>query len=37
MSQNHTLKTNSEVKVGGNAVHVVAPGDEGKEIVVAGH
>ena len=36
MSQNHTLKVNSEIKVGGNTVHVVASGDEGKEIVVAG-
>lgn len=36
MSQSHTLKANSEIKVGGNTVHVVAPGDEGKEIVVAG-
>ena len=36
MSQNHALKANSEIKVGGKKVHVVVPGDEGKEIVVAG-
>ena len=35
MSQNHTLKANSEVKIGGNSVHVVVTGDEGKEVVVA--
>jgi len=36
MSQNHTLKVNSEIKVGGKSVHVVVSGDEGKEVVVAG-
>ena len=36
MSQNHTLKAGSEVKVNGAAVHVVAKRDEGREVVVAG-
>jgi len=36
MSQNHSLKVNSAVKVGGNTVHTVTPKDEGKEVVVAG-
>ncbi len=35
MSQNHTLKVGSDVMVGGSSVHVVAAGDDGKEIVVA--
>ncbi|MFZ5799261.1 MAG: hypothetical protein ACYCYR_02035 [Desulfobulbaceae bacterium] len=35
MSTNQTLKVNSEIKVGGAAVHVVTTEDEGKEIVVA--
>ena len=35
MSTNQTLKVNSEIKVGGSAVHVVTTEDEGKEIVVA--
>jgi hypothetical protein len=36
MSQNQTLKANSEIKIGGKAVHVVTAEDEGKEVVVAG-
>ncbi len=35
MSQNHTLKANSQVKVNGSVVHVIVPGDQGKSIVVA--
>ncbi len=36
MSQNHTLKVNSEVKVNNTSVHVVVPEDEGKEVIIAG-
>ncbi len=36
MSQSHTLKANSAIKVDGNTVHVVVPEDAGKEIGVAG-
>ncbi len=36
MSQNHTLKINSEIKVNNTSVHVVVPEDEGKEVVIAG-
>ncbi len=34
MSQNHTVMINSEVKVDGNSVHVVAAEDEGKEVLI---
>ena len=34
-SQNQTLKAQSEIKIGETVVHVVAPADEGAEIVVA--
>ncbi len=36
MSQNQSLKVNSEIRVAGNVVHVVTPEDEGKEIIIAG-
>jgi hypothetical protein len=35
MSQNHALKTDSEIKVGEAVIHVVKSDDEGKEIVIA--
>lgn len=34
-SQNQTLKVQSEIKVGGNSVHMVTAQDEGKVITVA--
>jgi len=34
-SQNQTLKSGSEIKIGGSTVHVVASSDEGTEIVIA--
>lgn len=34
-SQNQTLQSGSEIKIGGTAVHVVAPADEGMEILIA--
>ena len=34
-SQNQTLKAQGEIKIGETVVHVVAPADEGAEIVVA--
>ena len=34
-SQNQTLKAGSEIKIGESTVHVVAPADEGQEIVIA--
>jgi len=34
-SQNQTLQAQSETKIGETVVHVVAPADEGAEIVVA--
>jgi hypothetical protein len=37
MTQNHTLKVGSPIKVGGNTVHVVSAGDEGKTVTVAGN
>lgn len=35
-SQNQTLQSGSEIKIGGSPIHVVAPSDEGTEIVIAG-
>lgn len=35
-SQNQTLKAKSEIKIADKVVHVAMPGDEGKEIVIAG-
>ncbi len=35
MSQNHTLRNGSEVKVGGAAIHIISAGDQHKTIVVA--
>lgn len=34
-SQNQALKVNSEIKVSGNAVHLVVPEDEGMEVLIA--
>ncbi len=34
-SQNQTLKSQSEIKIGETTIHVVAPADEGAEIVIA--
>ena len=34
-SQNQTLQPQSEIKIGESVVHVVAPADEGQEIVIA--
>ena len=34
-SQNQTLQPQSEIKIGESVVHVVAPDDEGQEIVIA--
>lgn len=36
MSQNQTLRVKSAIKIGDNVVHVVAPEDEGQEVVIAG-
>ncbi len=36
MSQNHSLKNQSVVKVGDQTVYVVTAADEGKEVVIAG-
>jgi hypothetical protein len=35
-SQNQTLLAQSEIKIAETTVHVVSPGDEGQEIVIAG-
>lgn len=35
MSQNHTLKNNSSVKVNGASIHVISTQDDGKTVVVA--
>ena len=34
-SQNQAVKANSEIKVGGNTIHVATPSDEGAEIVIS--
>lgn len=35
MSQNHTVKNGSQVKINGAVVHVIKSGDEGQIVVVA--
>lgn len=35
MSQNHTLRIGSDIKVNGSTVHVISADDKGKAIVVA--
>ncbi|MFH2123605.1 MAG: hypothetical protein ABIJ50_09020 [Pseudomonadota bacterium] len=35
MSQNQSLQSSSQIKVGGNVIYKVSTNDEGQEIVIA--